>query len=355
MLASSGPFTALRAFDASADQRAQALHPERALSVLAELARDARSGHRGTLGRLLELLPFTHSFFDLRRMPSDGWLALLEQALGLEQLLFVPGWDWTSTVSPAAARAEAAPAASEAPPSRPLARARPSVARTHELRFEYVTNTGYPITDDDGFELRGPGGAVQKGKLANGRLQRAGVEPGTYELRTRSFKSARWSSTSAGPFETVELIVTTRGFSDGTPIELVIRPAYGPSDATRFRLEDEIKSDQARATWAYEQAVGGRLTEQFRFEVSAGRKHARSDLLRISAHPSGTPQGTQERLRACGYDAGPPADDWSAALRAALRRYQADHPPLIASGDLDPFTLELLDDPFAPVAAKADP
>ena len=240
-------------------------------------------------------------------------------------------------------------------PSRAPAPSRPSAARTHELRFEYVTNTGHPITDDDGFELRGPGGAVQKGKLANGRLHRTGVEPGAYELRTRVIKSARWSTSAAGPFESVELIVSTRGFPDGTPLDLVIRPAYGPADASGFRIKGELKSDQARASWAYEQAIGGRVTERFQFEVSAGRKHARSGMLTINAHASGTPRGTQERLRARGYDAGPPTDDWSASLRAGLRRYQAEHPPLIVSGDLDPFTVELLDDPFAPVGAQAGP
>jgi hypothetical protein len=346
VLASVGPFTAIRESDASAEQRSQALHLGRALSVLAELGRDARSGHRGTVQRLLELLPFAPSLFDLRRMPGDAWLARIEEALGRKQLLFVPGWDWPQSASPAAAREQAAPAVSPARPSR--APVSPSALRTHELRFEYVTNTGFPITDDDGFELRGPGGAVQKGKLANGRLQRKGVEPGAYELRARYFKSARWSTTSAVPFEPVELIVNTQGFPDGTQLELVIRPAYGPPDARGFGLEGEIQADQARASWAYEQGVGDRLMERFQFEVSAGRKHARSDLLLINAHPSGTPRGTQERLRARGYDAGPPADDWTVALRSALRRYQADHPPLIASGDPDPFTVDLLDDPFAP-------
>ncbi|MEO8184044.1 MAG: hypothetical protein ABI895_34930 [Deltaproteobacteria bacterium] len=347
LLVSSGPFTAIRALDASAEQRAQALHPGRALSVLAELAREARSGNGGTARRLLELLAFAPSFFDLRRLASDAWLARIEQALGRKQLLFVPGWNWVRTVAPTAARGEAAQAASETETSAPPARS--SAVRPHELRFEYVTNTGHPITDDDGFELRGPGGAVQKGKLANGRLHRMGVEPGAYELRTRSIQSARWSTTSAGLFESVELVVTTRGFPDGTQVDLVIRLGYGPPDASEFHIQAEIQSDQARASWAYEQAIGGRLTEQFQFEASVGKKHARSGKLTVSAHASGTPQGTQERLRARGYDAGPPANDWIASLRAALRRYQAEHPPLIASGDLDPFTVGLLDDPFAHV------
>jgi hypothetical protein len=358
LLVSSGPFTALRAFDASAEQSAQAVHPSRALSVLAQVDRDARSGNRGTLQRLLELTPFAPSLFDLRRMPSDAWLARIEQALWRKQLLLVPGWDWTPTASHAAhasALPQAAQAPSPAPQSRPPAGSPPSAARTHELRFEYVTNTGHPITDDAGFELRGPGGAVQKGKLANGRLHRTGVEPGAYELRTRAIKSARWSSTTASAFEAVDLIVSTRGFPDGTQLEVVIRSAYGPPDATGVHLNMEVESDLARVTWAYEQAIGGRFREQFQFEASAGRKHARSNFLAISQHPSGTPLGTQERLRAQGYAPGPPADEWTAALRTALRRYQADHPPLLAHGELDPFTLEQLDDPFAPLTVKAAP
>jgi hypothetical protein len=344
LLASSGPFSALPAFSASAGQRTRALPPAQALAVLAELTRHARSGERGTLERLLGLLPAGPSLLDLRRRPYHALLARIEQALERKQLLFVPGWDWLRTGALAPARAEAA-APSAAGESRP--RARPNAERPHELRFEYVTNTGHFITDDDGFELRGPGGAVQKGKLANGRLQRTGVEPGVYELRTRAIRRARWSSPSASPFESVQLIVTTGGFPDGTQLELVIRPAHGPRDASGFRLQAALQSDQARATWAYEQALGARCTECFQFEVRAGRKHARSDLLAVNASPAGTPRGTQERLRARGYDPGPAADDWTAELHSAVQRFQTDHPPLVACGELDPFTADLLDDPFA--------
>ena len=323
------------------------MHAGQALAVLGKLARYARSDERGTLERLLGLLPAGPSLFDLRRRPYHALLARIEQALERKQLLFVPGWDWLRTVAHAPASAAAAAAPSVAPESRPALRSRPHTERPHELRFEYITNTGHPITDDDGFELRGPGGAVQQGKLANGRLQRTGVEPGAYELRTRAIQRARWSTTSASPFESVELIVTTGGFPDGTPLELVVRPAHGPPDATVAHLQAEIQSDQARTTWAYEQAIGGRCTERFQFEVTAGRKHARSDLLAINAHPSGTPRGTQERLRARGYDPGAPADDWTSALRSAVQCFQAGRPPLVANGELDPFTADLLDDPFA--------
>lgn len=349
LLVSSGPFTALRAFEASAEQSAQALHPGRALSILAELEREARSGDRGPLQRLLGLTPFAPASFDLRHMPAVAWLARIEQALWRKQLLLVPGWDWTLTASPATAQREAARTPSTAPESRPPARSPSSAARTHELRFEYVTNTGHPITDDAGFELRGPGGGVQKGKLANGRLERTGVAPGAYELRTRCIKSARWSSTTASPFEAVELIVSTQGLPDGTPLDIVIRSACGPPDATGVRIRGELSSDQMRLTWTYEQAIRGRFRDRLQFEVSAGGKHARSNFLAINAHPSGTARGTQERLRAQGYAPGPPADEWTGALRTALRRYQSDHPPLLAHGELDPFTLEQLDDPFGPL------
>ena len=344
LLTSSGRFIAIRALEASAEQRAQALHPVRALSVLEELARDARSGNRSTVTRLLALLPFAPSFVDLQRVPSDALLAPIEQALERKQLLFVPGWDWARSVSASPARAAAARAPREAATTPSALR---SAARSHELRFEYSTNTGYPITDDDGFELRGPSGAVEKGKLANGRLQRTGVEPGAYELRTRSIKSAGWSTASAAPFEPVDLIVMTRGLPDGTPLDVTIRSTSAPPDAAPARVKVAVKADRAVASWAYEQAVGALYREQFQFEVGVGKKSALSDLLTINPHPADTPRGAQEHLRARGYDPGPPTDAVTAALRAALRRFQTDHPPLIAQGELDPFTIDLLDDPFA--------
>jgi hypothetical protein len=345
LLSASGAFTALRWLDATALQREQALPPTRAMSILAELAAEARAGSRGTLQRLLELTPFCPSTWDLHSMPLDAWLIRIEEGLCRKQIAFVPGWDWRRAVASAPARAEPLEAPLPAPPARPAPR-----ERTHQLRFEYMTNTGHPITDDAGFELRGPDGTVQKGKLENGRLHRTEVEPGSYELRLRAFRSARWSRTSAAPFEPIALVVATRGFPDGTELDLVIRPAYGPPDAAGFFITAEVQSNQARATWAYEQGIGGRLGEQFRFEASASRKRARSNILSITAHPSGTALGTQERLRARGYDPGPPADGETAAFRAALQRFQADHPPLIASGELDPFTVEQLDDPFAAAA-----
>jgi hypothetical protein len=219
--------------------------------------------------------------------------------------------------------------------------------KEHDLLFEYVSNTGHPISDDEGFELVKPDGAVEKGQLTNGRLERSGVEPGSYELRVFALKGARWSVSEAHPFDEVKLEVAAKGFPDGTKVELAIREAFGPPAGEPLAtLAAELAGGAASVTWRYEQPVGGALKEELVFEAAVGKKRALSEVLTISPHPAGTPRGAQERLRLLGYDPGAPADD-AAGMKAALEQYQKDNPPLVVSGTLDEFTVNLLEDQIA--------
>jgi hypothetical protein len=219
-------------------------------------------------------------------------------------------------------------------------------ARSHDLLFEYLSSTGHPAADDEGFEFVGPSGDVEAGALSNGQLQRQGVEPGAYELRVRAIKSARWSTDTAHPFEDVEVLVSTKGFSDGTSVDIAIRPAWGaPDDAPLATLSASVRSGVAATQWRYEQKVGTQERERFRFEAAIGKhKRALSDALDVVPHEPHTARGAQERLRSLGYDPGPPADDVSDALRTALRSYQRDNPPLAPTGELDDETVRTLDD-----------
>jgi hypothetical protein len=345
LLLSAGPFTVLRDFDMSPEERARALDECRALSVVEQLARDVRAGERAQILRLLALLPRSPVLSDLWRTSYGALVDPVRRAVRERQVLFLPGWHW--------ARAEAATAVSQAKPAADDAAAPPASARRapppkqYDLLFEYVTDTGHPVTDEGGFELWGPGGFIEKGKLSNGRVHRKGVVSGQYELRVRALTSARWSTLSTSPFEPVRLTVRTKNLPDGTPLVIAIRPAHAAPDAASIRLQVKVQADCAAATWSYEQAVGGRLREDFEFEVTLDKKRATSQVLRVVPHPPTTPRGAQERLRALGYDPGPAADEPTASLRAALQRYQEDHPPLVPSGELDPFTVDVLDSQIA--------
>jgi hypothetical protein len=216
--------------------------------------------------------------------------------------------------------------------------------QTHDLLFEYTSNTGHPIVDDDGFELVSPDGTIEQGTLTNGKLDRKGVEPGSYELRVRAIKGVRWSATEMRPFEEVELVVETKGFPDGTKVDLFVRQAWAPpSSAPLVQLSAQVTSNRATAPWKYDQAVGAPDHDRVYFQAVIGKKRATSDSLAIAPHPLQTPRGAQERLRALGYDPGAPSDTVGAAMKSALESYQKDHPPLVVSGTLDEFTAQVLE------------
>lgn len=340
LLLSSGPFTVLPDFDVSPEERALALDEWRALALVEQLARDVRADERGQVLRLLALLPGGPVLSELSRMSQSALVDPVRRAVRERQILFLPGWHWArGGAASGGSRVNAGSEAAEAPAS---ARRSPA-PRQYDLLFEYLTDTGHPVSDKKGFELWGPGGFLERGKLSNGRVHKKGVVAGQYELKVRAVTSARWSTVSARPFEPVHLIVSTKNLPDGTPLAIALRPAHGPPDTAALRLQLEVQSDQATATWCYEQAVGGRFREDFEFEVTLDEKRGGSNVLSVVPHPPTTPLGLQERLRALGYDPGAPAEELTASVRAALQRYQTDHPPLVPSGEPDPFTVDLLD------------
>lgn len=224
--------------------------------------------------------------------------------------------------------------------------ARAAVARQdHNLVFEYTTNTGEPIVDEEGFELVGPGGGVQRGKLSFGRLERRGVEPGEYELRVRAIKSASWSKTTARPSDEVDLIVEARGFPDGTMVQMTISGAHGPPDATPLAvLTGPLAAGRVSVPWRYEQPVGGSIHGDVRFEATVETKRAASGVLAIRPSDTRSVRGMCERLRALGYDPGQLSAEVDDAMRDAIRRYQEDCPAMAVTGDLDEDGLDVLDE-----------
>jgi hypothetical protein len=219
---------------------------------------------------------------------------------------------------------------------------------SQDLLFEYRTNTGHPISDDDGFELVAPDGGVEVGTLSNGRLYKPGVDAGSYELRFREMCGARWSVPLAHPFGEVRMEVETCGFPPGTTVRFAVWFADGPPDGPPLaELSAALYADRAAASWRYQQAVGGPVRERLRFEAAIGKKRAWSDALAIEPHAAETALGAQERLRALGYDPGPPEAGSGDRLAQVLRAYQQDHPPLAVTGRLDDETAALLDEQLA--------
>jgi hypothetical protein len=231
------------------------------------------------------------------------------------------------------------------PAATPSQLAKAGAPKRHELLFKYVSNTGHPIVDDEGFELLKPDGGTESGTLSNGRLERRDVEPGTYELRAKFIKGARWSVSEAHPFEEVQLIVEAKGIPDGAKVECAVRHALGAPDAEPLAtLSGDVVADAVSIPWKYDQPVGAPCFEQVTFEAVIGKKRAVSGILRIEPHDISAPRGLQERLRALGYDPGAPTDTIEAPTTGAVMSYQEDHPPLEVTGELDEWTMRMLDE-----------
>jgi hypothetical protein len=231
------------------------------------------------------------------------------------------------------------------PATTPSQLARAAAPKRHDVLFEYVSNTGHPVVDDEGFVLLKPDGGTETGTLANGRVERSGAEPGIYELKVKAIKSARWSVSETYPFAEVRLVVRTMGFHDGTKAEFAVRHALGAPDAEPIAtLSGAIEADAVTIAWRYEQPSGAPCYERLQFETVVGKKRAMSNVLEVVPHDMPTAEGVQERLRALGYDPGPPTDTIEAAMTGAIMRYQEDHPPLEVTGELDEWTTRLLDE-----------
>jgi hypothetical protein len=242
-----------------------------------------------------------------------------------------------------------APAASSSAPASPPARV-PAAPRprTHNLLFEFRTNTGHPVEDDMGFTLIGPSGVESQGKLAAGRVDRRNVDPGNYELRYCAVKAVNWSVDGACPSDEVQLQVDTVGFPDGTSVRMSVYSRWAADDAQPVaKLSARIDGDSASASWKYEPAVGEPIYTGLRFRAEIDKKFGWSDVLAVALHDPATPRGAQERLRALGYDPGSPSDSVNSRMTDALKKYQKDHAPLVASGELDEWTALLLQDHIA--------
>jgi hypothetical protein len=213
----------------------------------------------------------------------------------------------------------------------------------HTVSFEFVTDTGHPIEDDAGYDLIFPDGRIETGKLAGSKAERQGVKPGVYTLRMRSIEGASWLLSKVQPFERVGLSVSTKGFPDGTVVNLSIRYSWAPPNSLPLaQLESKVLADSAEASWSFEQPLGVLPYQSLIFEALIGKKRTWSGRLQVAPLAIDTSRGIQDRLRALGYDPGPPSDEATDALTNAVKAFQTDHPPLLASGVVDELTFERL-------------
>jgi len=233
---------------------------------------------------------------------------------------------WTTPVG----ETEAAPV--EEPP--------PPPEETHKLHFEFVTETGDPIEDPAGFTLIKPDGSKEEGKLSKGKLERSGVEPGTYKMKFKYIESAAWSKSSSHPEEYVELKVTAKGFEDGKSVKLKIFDRHGIKPIKE--VEGKLKGGAATASWKYSQKVGDPPRGTFMFEAWIGDKFAESGTLTIDAHPVEDLKGVQERLKSLGYDPGAIDGVMGPKTKDAVKAFQEDHPPLAVDGIPGPNTQRAL-------------
>jgi len=221
----------------------------------------------------------------------------------------------------------------------PASGAQSATTHSADLVFEYKTDGGLAVGDDDGLELVHPDGKVEPVKVQAGRFKKSGAKPGVYELRAKALQAARWGTSDAHPFVSVPLAVTGKNIADGTAITVEIRRAWEPGKAAPFAtVQLTFKDGSARGVWAYEQPVGQPAVETFWFEAQLGKKRARSGTLRVVPHDAKENLGVQERLRSLGYDPGPPSDELNKGTRDAVESFQKDHPPLLVDGIAGPLT-----------------
>lgn len=226
-----------------------------------------------------------------------------------------------------------------------LKRLRDEHESNHNVSFEFITDTGHLIEDEAGYELIFPDGKFETGKLASSKAERSGVKPGIYELRTRSIRGASWLLPSVQPFERVGLSVSTKGFPDGTVVKIAIRYSWAALNSPPLaQLEAKVLADSAESSWMFEQALGDSPYQDLIFDAIVGQKRSWSGLLIVNPAAADTTRGAQDRLRALGYDVGPPSDEITDAFNSALELFQSHHPPLVVSGFLDGYTINVLDD-----------
>jgi len=219
------------------------------------------------------------------------------------------------------------------------------VALANRVEFNYRLESGEPIVDPAGFELVHPNGKKEQGTLQGGSFARTGVADGEYRMKFKHIASAQWEKESGHAEEEVGMSVSISGFASETEVKFRVFERYQSRVGDPlFEISAKTSADSASASWKYTQPSGGPAQGEFIFEAEIADKTAESNVLKLEAYPLEDVKGVQQRLKYLGYDVGPVDGIAGSKTRAAVKEFQADHPPLAVDGIAGKFTQgELLD------------
>jgi len=163
---------------------------------------------------------------------------------------------------------------------------------THYLDVSFEDKGGFPISGV-GYTVKSPDNKTGRG-LLSGKLKRADVPAGNYEIALHAIVNAKWSTREAPTGDKVKLIVETAGMEPGetATLEIYLRDA---NFATRLMKswEVQISGDKIEEEWEFKvddeylkmqgekEQSGGYSFPLFYFMVRIGDLQMRSGLLRF--------------------------------------------------------------------------
>ena len=141
-------------------------------------------------------------------------------------------------------------AAKQAEVAAGLVEAGPSPAAAHALAVRFVDAGKRPLASQIRTVRHGRNGE-DRALPGNGGVYRSVDKPGeTADVRLRMLSRMRWSRSSVGQDEPVDVTARAAGFDDGTPARIVIRrlDAFGHSPAVD-ELRAVVQEEEIVATW----------------------------------------------------------------------------------------------------------
>jgi hypothetical protein len=203
------------------------------------------------------------------------------------------------------------------------------------IKLTMTTTTGEAVEDSSPVDISEAGGAHKPTKIGQGKYENKKPK-GVVQAVFRELRKAFWTKSSVAAGESVELAVLSSGFPDGTSGRFEVRTAgTSEADPPLAKVDFSISDNRARATWKYDQPVGGPATATVTFLAIIDDKWAQSGPLYLRPYPLSDVRGVKQLLRAIGYDAGPIDESEGGPLESALRKFQTDYEPLDKSGKLD--------------------
>ncbi len=216
--------------------------------------------------------------------------------------------------------------------------------QSDEVSLEVKTLSGDAVEDDAGFTLTLPDGTTEDAKLSGGTFRKPSVPPGSYRVKFKLLKNARWMSPGIRCGEEAQLWVEARGFDAGTQVTFKVYEESHPPDAEPLaELKAKVADGSASAMWRHEQKPGASPGGGYLFEAEVSGKWASSAVLRVEPHPLSDLLGVKERLMQLRYDPGELNADATPALEDALKQFQTSYGFPKATGRADADTLEALE------------